>query len=148
MFQAVKELPEGMKLAPFAESEMRRLLEVERKIYIRRSERMWAMVDEHNHTLLVVGIIKPTQISIPELWLLMCEPFSDNLRTNWPEIKNGMNDLLALYPQVMVRVDAQLPAGKKFVERLGFMEYHREVRGDREYIYYKVSNGIRNSGRA
>lgn len=126
---------------------MRSIPEVERKIFVERSEQVWSLMDEDHHTLMVVGIIARSQVSIPELWMLMCEPFKWKLKTNWADVKEKFEILLAEYPRVMVKVDAAVPVGKRFVELLGFTEYHRDVKGDREYIYYEVNRGVRNSSR-
>jgi hypothetical protein len=147
-YRKIESLPDDLPLLPWAEEEMRQRPEVERKIFIRRSEQMWVVTDEWNHALLVAGIIQPTQLSTPELWVLLCEGFSNNLRQNLRDAYKHLDKLLEEYEHVMVRVDAEAPAGTKLVELLGFTEYHREASiTSREYIYYEVRRGVRSSTR-
>jgi hypothetical protein len=143
----VEELPDDLPLLPWAEEEMRRTPKPFQRIFIRRSEKTWIVVDDHGTTLMAVGIQRPTQISTPELWVLLCEGFRTDLRRNLREIGKLFEELLEEYPHVMVRVDAQAPAGQKLVEYFGFTEYFRDVKDDREYIYYEVRRGVRSTTR-
>lgn len=123
---------------------MQQTPEVVRKIFLRRSKQMWVLHDEANHTILVAGIVEPSQMSTPELWVLLCEPFKKRLRALLPQMKLKLDELLELYPHLKVRVDAETPGGRKLVEFLGFTEYHRDAPGNgREYIYYEVHRGVR-----
>lgn len=145
--RAVEELPADLPFLPIAEEEMRHTPELEKKIFMRRSKDMWVLSDQANNTLMVAGITQPTIMSTPELWVLLCKDFKKNLRQNLIETKAKISELLNLYPHVMARVDAQTPVGQHFVQFFGFEEYHRETHGDREYIYYEVRRGDRNSSR-
>lgn len=139
LLSEVEELPPDLPLLPWAEEEMRRTPEVERRIFVRRSEKVWVLLDEDHHTLAVAGVIVPTAVSTPELWILLCEGFKANLRRNLVELYDNMvSVLLEQYPHVRVKVDAQAPAGTKFAELFGFVEVGRQHAGDREYIHLEV----------
>lgn len=145
LVKETNELPEDLALLPFSESEFRRLSPVERKIFIRRSPNTWVVYDDEDEVLMCVGITQPSQLSTPEIWMLLCAGFSKRLRRNILEVRERLEELLALYPHVIVRVDAAIPAGQKFVRFMGFTEYYRDTKGEREYIYYEVRRGVRNS---
>ena len=130
---------------PLAEDDMRKSTKLERKIFLRRSERVWWLHDENNHTLLIVGVFYPSQIGIPELWMLLSDEFTANLYTHIRGLREKLNELLEFYPWVKVRVDARSPNGQKFVKLLGFTEFYRDTHGEREYIHYEVRRGVRNS---
>lgn len=139
----------ALNLTPLAEAEMRHVTRLDRKIFLRRSEQVWVLHDENNHTLLVAGIFRQSQVGVPELWMLLCDEFSRDLLHNMREAREKLEELLDLYPWVKVRVDARYPAGQKFVRLLGFTEFYRETHGEREYIHYEVRRGVRsNTGRA
>lgn len=142
----VTELPEELPLLPFAEEEMRRMAPIERRIHFRRSENTFVMEDKDGEILIVIGVIQRTQVSVPEVWMLLCEGFTRNLRRNMIDLRNKVRDeLLARYDKVMVKADASHKQAQRFAEFLGFEKiYHAD-----DYIYYEVSRGIRsNSGRA
>jgi hypothetical protein len=138
LIKEVAELPEELPLLPFAEEELKRHTPVERKIFLRRSKHTWVLFDDVGEMLMVVGVTRPTQLSTPEVWMLLCEGFTKNLRRNLIAVRKKVQDLLDLYPHVRVRVDALIPGGTKFVEFMGFTEYFRDTKGTREYIYYEV----------
>lgn len=138
MLQELSEFPEDLPLLPFSEQEMKRLQPWERRVYFRRSEWTHAMVDENNHTLLVGGIIKPTLVHDPELWVLICEDFKVGLAGNLKNAKLHFEELLREYPDIIIRVDAAAPLGTKFAEFFGFREYSREERDGREFILLRV----------
>lgn len=138
----------GFKPAPLAELDMRESTTVERRIFARRAEKVWFLHDENNHTLLVAGIVRPSQVGIPELWIVLADEFTRDLKSNMRDCKEKIEELLAEYPWIKVRVDAKSPKGQKFVTMLGFTEFHRDTHGDREYIHYEVRRGASNSSRA
>jgi hypothetical protein len=129
-------LLDDLPLLPWSEKEMRR--SPLPAVFIRRSDPVWVLTDDENHTYAMIGIITPTLASTPELWVLLCEGFKKHLRAGLAAFRENLPDLLDRFPHVMVRVDAEAPCGQKLVESFGFTEYHREFRGDREYIYYEV----------
>lgn len=135
----VDELPDDLPLLPWAEEQMRRLPEVERKIFIRRTEKMWVLETESKETLMVVGMRQLTQSSVPELWVLLCTPFTHNLRRNMILIRHELEKLLDEHPRLYARVDAQTPNGIKFVQAFGFREIRRDTHAEREYIYCEVT---------
>jgi hypothetical protein len=136
---AVDDIPEELPLLPFAEFEMRKLPPVARKTYFRRSEYTHVLLDDYNHTLMVVGIYQPTLAHRPELWVLLCAQFKENLRANLRATAQHFQELLRVYPTVVVRVDAEAPLGTKFAEHFGFREYEREDRDGREYIWLRIN---------
>jgi hypothetical protein len=88
-------------------------------------------------------------MSIAEVWMLLCEPFKENTLGNLRAVYEKFNELIALYPELKLRIDASRPAGRRFVEFFGFIPYFSETFEDREYIHYKVSrDGIRSTRRA
>lgn len=137
----------GFVPAPLAREDMRQSSPVERRIFLRRAENVWVLFDEDNHTLMVVGISRPSQVGIPELWMLLADWFADDLFHNFRQVKEKINELLDLYPWVKVRVDAKSPQGQRFVKLLGFTEFHRDTHGEREYIHYEVRRGVSHSSR-
>lgn len=137
----------GFVPAPLTREDMRQSTVVDRRIFLRRAEHVWVVHDEDNHTLMVVGVSRPSQVGVPELWMLMADWFSADLFHNFRQVKLLMQDLLDLYPWVKVRVDAKSPNGQRFVKLLGFTEFHRDTHGEREYIHYEVRRGDSHSSR-
>lgn len=135
LHQEIDALPEGLRFLPVGEAEMRKTPDYEKRIFVRRSERVWALQDENGVTLVVAGIIRRSDVSVPELWILMCADFKTRLRKNLAEIKLKLRELLDLYDHVRVRVDASRAVATRFAEYMGFTEYHRDEAG---YVYYEV----------
>lgn len=118
---------------------MRRMPELERKIYLRRTEQTWVLEDQNGNTVMVAGLIKKTQVSTPEIWMLLCEPFRENLLKNILQLRPKVAELLELHPRIVVRVDAQAPGGTRMMEALGFRPFRRETAHGREYIHCEVT---------
>lgn len=138
LIEEVDNIPEGMALLPLAEKEFLRLAPFERRVYIRRSKRTWLLMDDEGEVLMALGVHKPTQLSTPELWMLMAERFKLNLRRNVLALRDRIDDLFALYPHLMLRVDATAKEAQHFVRFFGFEEFYRTAAGDREFIYYEA----------
>lgn len=132
----VETLPEGLTFLPWSEVEMARTPLP--NVFIRRSEPVWVLTDDDNHTYAVIGVITPTIASIPEAWILLCEPFKRNLRKGMIALRDSMDEMLEYHPHVQVKVDAETPCGRKLVEFLGFKEYYHDYLGGREFIYYEA----------
>lgn len=138
LIEEVNNIPEEMALLPLAEEEFRRLAPFERRVFLRRSKRTWLLLDDEGEVLMALGVHKPTQLSTPELWMLMDEKFKHNLRRNLLALRKRIDDLFALYPHLMLRVDASVKEAQHFVQFFGFEEYYRTAAGDREFIYYEA----------
>lgn len=118
---------------------MKRTPPIERKIFVRRSEHVWVLLDEDYHTLAVAGVIRHSLTSIPELWILLCRDFRLNLNRNLRALKENMVEVLWVdYDHLRVKVDAEAPAGTRLAEFFGFTEFGREEAGGREYIHLEV----------
>jgi hypothetical protein len=142
--RVVEELPEDAPFLPWAEQEMRRFTDIERKIFFRRTETMWVLEDEARNTILIAGIRRQSQVSTPELWVLLCEPFAKNLRRNIPLVRAKFYELLEQHPRIYAKIDAQSPSGLKFAEAFGFSVVSRDTSGPREYIFCEVTrDGLR-----
>lgn len=137
----------GFTPAPLTREDMRQSTVVERRIFLRRAEHVWVVSDEDNHALMIVGVSRPSQVGIPELWMLMADWFADDLIHNFRQVQAKIEELLDIYPWVKVRVDAKSPNGQRFVKLLGFTEFHRDTHGEREYIHYEVRRGDSHSSR-
>lgn len=108
-------------------------------ILIRRSEKVWSLT-ENGITLLIVGLYKPTLTNIPELWLIMCEGFSKQLRRNIRVIHAYFDEILLKYPRIEVRLDAGFVAGLKFAQFMDFrfVEKAASTGDGRTYLIYEV----------
>ena len=142
--RVVDDVPAGLDLLPMAASEFSRMSEIERMLFVKKSERVWVLSDEEGE-LMVVGVYAPTFLNVPELWMLLCRNFRRRLKSNIKELQERLSELLEIYPRISVRVDAQTPDGQNFVEIMGFSPVSTEVSNGREYIIYEVNRGVRSS---
>lgn len=141
---AVDELPSNLSLLPWAREEMGRLSEVERRIFFRRTKHAWVVENDAGEALLVAGLQQLTLSSTPVLWVVLCTPFTTNLRSNIRELREKLAELMQDHPRIYVKVDAAAPNGIKFVRAFGFQETQRETSAGREYIYCEVTlDGLR-----
>jgi len=104
----------------------------------RKSKKIWALTTR-GEVVMIVGVLSPALVSRPELWFLMCEGFKKTLRRNLLETRELVNDLLLMFPDVIIRVDAKYPTGHRFAEFMGFQQISHTVGADgREYGVYEV----------
>ncbi len=134
----VGSIPEGLVLANWSQAEFRSTPKFARLSLERRSEKIWTL-KSGEEIVMVCGVLVPALVSEPELWLLLCEGFKKTLRRNLTETRALVNQLLDLYPNVMIRVDARYPVGHKFAAFMNFQQLSSRTAPDgREYGIYKV----------
>lgn len=138
VLEVIHNIPRTLELSDWAREEFRRT-EVER--IERESASMWRLLGARDEVIAIVGIYAPDLVGVlPEMWLLLTEDFRRNLRYNLVAAQVGFKQILSLYPQMMVRIDAESPLGTKFAEFYGFkkaqkaQQYH-----GRDYLVYEVS---------
>lgn len=108
----------------------------------RASEHVWALNTSGGTSVLVAGMFRPVAIGFtPEIWLLICQPFRENLRRNLLDTKYWLNRLVfSRYPRVIVQIDAKYPEGQRFARFMGFKDsLERTTFEDREYLVYEVN---------
>lgn len=139
LISEVSGLPEGLELMEWSEREFALTPPGERLRLLKKSDRMWVLEDGAK-TLLVAGVLTPALVARPELWLLICRPFTRRLRRNLLRCRELVEDLLDLYPNVIVRVDASYPTAARFAAFMGFTQISYDVGHDgREYGIYEVN---------
>lgn len=125
-------------MADWSQAEFKSTPKFARLSLERRSERIWTL-KSGEEIILVCGVLVPALVSEPELWLLLCDGFKKTLRRNLTETRELVNNLLELYPNVMIRVDARYPTGHKFAAFMNFKQLSSRIAPDgREYGIYKV----------
>lgn len=136
----IKELPEDLPLFAWGQKEFDSTPPKERELFVKRSQHVWTLHDG-GELLMVVGVYQPNLVGDPpELWVLLCRNFKNNFRRNLLMVRDKMEELLELYPRVMVQVDAEFPAGNKFAMFMGFTQVRSQrLVNDREYIVYEVT---------
>lgn len=134
----VNELPSVMPLADWSQEEWNK---GGGNVLVRRSEHVWSMTDD-GELLMAAGIIRPSFMSVPEIWVLLCRDFNKRLLRNVRLAKEYFELILAVYPRVMVRVDAEYTKGRRFIEAMGFTELQSQTLSDgRDYIVCEVRRG-------
>lgn len=134
----VDSIPTGLTLADWSDEEFKKTPPAARLALEQKSERIWCLT-ANGETVLICGVLVPALVSQPELWLLLCEGFKKTLRRNLIETRALVSDLIALYPNVIIRVDARYPAGHRFASFMNFTQVsHRLAPDGREYGIYKV----------
>lgn len=91
------------------------------KMVIRRSKNVRSLLED-GELLLIAGISHNSFTSVPELWILMCKGFCKQLRRNVKYVRMLLDQLLAEYPRLEVRVNKDFAAGMKFARFMGFKE--------------------------
>lgn len=137
--QEVDAIPAGLPLTQWSAQEFGQTSSRQRVALERKSKKIWALAID-DETVMIVGVLTPALISRPELWFLMCEGFKKSLRRNLLETRELIDDLLLLFPNVIIRVDAKYPAGQRFAAFMGFKQISHSIGHDgREYGVYEVT---------
>lgn len=133
-------MPKALHLTSHARADYESVPKFVSQLLVRQSAQTWTLI-KGNHTLMVVGVLRPALVGQrPELWMLLCEEFKRDLKTNLMLVHDKVADLLELYPNVYVRIDSQFGAGRKFAKFMGFVPVNippERVNG-REYLTYEV----------
>ncbi len=141
--EEINQIPGDLVLIDWSDKELKyNSTEAGRAYLAKNSDKLWVVRRGANENLLVAGIYRPALIGYtPELYMLVCEAFRTNIRRNLLETKELVKDLLALFPHVIVQIDADYLVGQKFAEFMGFRnQQRREVHRGREYIVFEVTN--------
>ncbi len=113
------ELEDAMS-AVGSRTDWKREVTVGTEFIIRRSDRVWSMSDA-GENLLIFGLYEPTLLSAPELWMIMPQGFSRQLRRNMESAREYLQELLRDHPRLIARA-----ADKKsvnFLQFLGMKQY-------------------------
>lgn len=133
-----KTIPANLPLAEWSMKEFDAIPTSARLALERKSDRIWTL-EADGHVVMVAGVLVPALVSRPELWFLLCTGFTKTLRRNLIETRELVEQLLDLYPRVIIRVDSRYPTGHKFAEFMGFRQISHSIAHDgREYGVYEV----------
>jgi len=126
------------KLTPLARDQFESSGELAWTIFD-RSERKWIIYAENGEPLIVAGVLRMTLLGRPELWFMMCEEFTRDLRKYLREALALRAELLALYPVVRAKVNANDSCAKHFARFFSFRELSTECFWGRYVTVYEVA---------
>lgn len=131
-------IPPGLELSAWSKLEFDMTTPQLRRILEQQSS-VWKSIGVDGQTMAVVGVHRPPA-TVPELWVLITREFRANLKSNLPILKSHAEIIIAQFPKVIVRVDAECPLGRKFTEYMGFsLRRTAPSRNGREYMVFEVA---------
>lgn len=134
----VEAIPTDLPLSDWSAREFASTPGSQRMALERKSKKIW-LLKADDEVVMIAGVLVPALVSRPELWFLMCSGFTKALRRNLLETRELMDQLLLMFPSVIIRVDAKFPAGQRFAEFMGFKQISHSIGHDgREYGVYEV----------
>jgi hypothetical protein len=137
--EVIERIPAGLELSQWSAREFALTTPTMRDLLEKQSRSMWVSYGWGRQQIAVLGVHVP-RAGPPELWTLLLRDFRTHLRSNLPILKSHAQFIMDAYPTLVVRIDGEAPAGRHFVEYMGFrLKREEQHPNGQDYFVYEVS---------
>lgn len=110
---------------------------------VKASQRVWLVLGNDNRPIFVAGVVGGSVMGqAPDLWLVLCNAYTEDLRNNVRYTRVLAGKLRRLYPRLRAVVPPEFDVGARFATHFGFRPSGVVQRGDQSYAVYEVNYGI------